>query len=463
MIHAMKRGKMAAVLCLGSLVAASVHISAANDQQARGRNQELDAGAVAAIIEEVAQLVSDNYVFEDKGREMAEFIRSRLMEGAYGPAASLGELTKLVTNDLRSVADDAHLGLVDMRRFGGGGAGAEDLQTEFNRRRMPYRNYGFQKVDRLPGNIGYIELDEFAHVELDGKNFGGESARAALRLISNCSAVIFDLRDNFGGRDEMANKLLSAFFDPPQHILTDIYRGRPDRELWTQESEFAGQLAGVPLYVLISQHTVSGGEMFAFVLKNRKRAILVGETTRGAAHKTHLFPIKDTNLNVAIPVGTVIDPVTGTDWEGSGVQPDISVSPGKALATAYLDALEKALQADPEGWKRVEIGWAVPEAEARLNPVDLKPEDLVQYAGQYGERRITVEDGSLSYQREGAEVYELRSMSRDLFRFQDPAMFYVRLKFLRDDTGRVATMVLLYDTGQKQECLRTERSRNNSV
>ena len=128
------------------------------------------------------------------------------------------------------------------------------------------------------------------------------------------------------------------------------------------------------------------------------------------------------------------------------------------MDTAYLDALEKALQADPEGWKRVELGWAVQEAETRLNPVVLKPEDLVQYAGQYGERRITVEEGSLSYQREGAEVYELRPMSRDLFQFEDPAMFYVRLKFIRDDSGRMATMVLLYDTGQKREYPRTDRS-----
>jgi hypothetical protein len=454
---------MAAALCLGVLAAASAGIDASDTQQAEGKNQKLEGRAIAVIIEEVAQLVSDNYVFEDQGREMAEFIRRRLREDAYGPTLSLGELTKLVTNDLRSVADDAHLGVVDMRRFGGGGARAEELQKELSRGRLPYRNFGFQKVDRLPGNIGLIELDEFAHVEMDEENFGGESARAALQLISNCSALIFDLRDNFGGREEMATMLLSPFFDPPEHILTDKYRGRPDRELWTQESALAGELAGIPLYVLISQHTVSGGEMFAFVLKNRKRAILVGEPTRGAAHKTHLFPIKDTNLNVAIPVGTVIDPVTGKDWEGKGVEPDISVSPGKALDTAYLDALEKALQTDPERWKRVEIEWALPEAEARLNPVDLNPAELAPYTGTFGERRITLKEDILIYQREGAEVYELRPMSQDLFRFEDPAMFYVRLKFLRDDSGRVTAMVLLYDTGQKQECLRTERSRNNSV
>ncbi len=444
-------------LCLLGMIVVSGHTAGSEQQQAKGRSIELDSRAITGIVDDVAQLVSNNYVFADSGQKMAELIRRRLEENAYDHAKTLDEFTKMLTDDLRSVEDDAHLGVVNTSRFGGGGARAEELQKEFGLKRLPYRNYGFQRVDRLPGNIGCIELDELAHVEMEGENFGGESARAALQLISNCSAVIFDLRDNFGGRDEMVTLLLSPFFDPPQHILTEKYRGRPDRELWTQTAAFSGKLAKIPLYILISQHTVSGGEMFAFVLKNRGRAILVGEKTRGAAHKTHLFPLKDHKLSVAIPVGTVIDPVTGTDWEGGGVEPDISVPAGRALDSAYLDALGKALRADPERWQKVEIEWAVLDAEARLNPFVLKPEDTVHYTGLFGERRISVEEESLTYQREGAGAFVLQPMSRDLFRFQDPAMFYVRLKFLRDASGRVTTMVLLYDTGQRQECPRTDR------
>ncbi len=456
-----KLGMKLTVLCLLGLIASSGNFMGAEQQKTSVQNKEFDRQAIKAIVDQVAQLVSDNYVFKDSGRKMAEFIRRQFKENAYGQAKTLDEFTKMLTNDLRSIENDAHLGLVDMSRFGSGGARAEELRKEFDRKRLTFRNYGFQKIDRLPGNIGCIELDELAYVEMDGENFGGESAHAALLLISNCSAVIFDLRDNFGGRDEMATMLLSPFFDTPQHILTDKYRGRPDRDLWTQTAAFAGKLAKVPLYVLISQHTVSGGEMFAFVLKNQKRAILVGEKTRGAAHKTHLFPLLDYNLNVSIPVGTVIDPVTGTDWEGNGVEPDISVPSGKALDTAYLDALEKALQAKPERWQRIEIEWAIQDVETRLNPVNLNPLDMVPYTGLFGERRITVEEASLFYQREGAGVYELQPMSKDLFRFRDPAMFYVRLKFLRDASGRVITMVLLYDTGQRQECPRTDLSRDN--
>jgi hypothetical protein len=421
------------------------------DPQEEKQKKVLATADIARIVQDVAKLLAENYVFEGDGQAMADHIRRRLQDSAYDGMTTLEALSKSLTDDLRSVRNDAHLGVVDTRRFGGGGARAEDLRKEYNRKRMPYRNYGFQKVDRLPGNIGCIELDELAYVDMDGEDFAGDTARASLQLISNCSAVIFDLRDNFGGRDEMAKLLLGPFFKSPEHILTDKYRGRADRELWTPEPAFEGALADVPLYVLISGHTVSGGEMFAFVLKNRKRAVLVGETTRGAAHKTHLFPIKAYGLNVAIPVGTTVDPLTGTDWEGEGVEPDIPVPSGKALDTAYLHALEQILKTDPDRWKRVEIEWAKQDVDARLNPVILTPKDLETYTGQYGERRITSKGKTLVYLNEGGDPLQIKPMSKDLFKFEDQGMFYVRLEFRRDESGKVDTLVLLYDTGQRRE------------
>jgi hypothetical protein len=430
------------------------------EQQKAGDKEALDPSQIAGIVEEVAGLVSENYVFEPIGRKLADHLRRRLRENAYDRMTSMGELTETITQDLRSIQNDAHLGIVDMRRFGGGGANAEELRKEYDRKRLPYRNYGFQKVDRLPGNIGRVELDEFAYVEMDGENFAGDTARASLQLIANCEAVIFDLRDNFGGRDEMARLLLGPFFESPEHILTDKYRGRADRELWTPEPAFEGRLAEVPLYVLISQHTVSGGEMFAFVLKNRGRAVLVGEKTRGGAHKTHLFPLKEHRINVAIPVGTSVDPMTGTDWEGTGVQPDIPVSSGRALDTAYLHALEHILEKGPDRWKQGEINWAKQEVEARLNPASLAPGDLEHYLGLFGERRITVDKGALIYQREKGTAYRLKPMSKDMFSFEDPGMFYVRLKFLRDDSGHVNALVMLYDTGQRREYPKTHKNQS---
>jgi hypothetical protein len=191
--------------------------------------------------------------------------------------------------------------------------------------------------------------------------------------------------------------------------------------------------------------------MFAYVLKNRRRATIIGEKTRGSAHRTHLFSLDSAKIDLAIPVGTTIDPETDTDWERKGVEPDIDVPSGQAMDVAYKKALETILQTDKDPSKRHEREWALMEADARLNPVMLDEASLKQFTGVFDERKIFLEGGVLKYQREGQPVYELEPMTGDLFSFVDNSMFYVRIKFGRSPSGDVDKMILLYDTGQKDE------------
>jgi hypothetical protein len=274
-------------------------------------------------------------------------------------------------------------------------------------------------------------------------------------MVSKCYALIIDLRDNFGGREEMALLLLGYFFDKPVHVLTESYREEDDKEIWTHDEASRGNLDDVPLYVLTSQHTVSGGEMFAYVLKNRKRATLIGEKTRGAAHKTHLFSLEDFKIDVAIPTGTSFDPLTQTNWEGNGVEPDIPVPSGKAMDVAYEAALQKILSSKVDRGERQEMEWALMEAQARLTPVSLDVSALKEYVGTYGIRRITIENDSLIYQKEESSAYVLSPMMKDTFSFADKGMFYVRVKFERDESGAVNKIILMYDTGQNSEYEKT--------
>jgi hypothetical protein len=216
-----------------------------------------------------------------------------------------------------------------------------------------------------------------------------------------------------------------------------------------------GRLPDIPLYVLTSRHTVSGGEMFAYVLKNRKRATIIGEKTRGAAHRTHLFSLQNYKIDVAIPVGTTIDPETGTDWEGKGVEPDIAVSSAEAMDVAYKEALTKIIQSEGDRSERQEMEWALMEVEAMLNPVTIDEASLQEYVGVYGERKITLKNRTLTYQREGQSVFELKPMAKDLFLFVDKSMFYARIKFGRDKSGVINKMIIVYDTGQKDEFPKT--------
>ena len=399
------------------------------------QGQPLDTTLSKKIIQEVTGIIQECYVFPKVATQIGDYIRKRERERAYSQIETLEEFAQVMTEDLRSVNNDAHLGIVLRKGSFKTGASTEDAYKNILLKRAPFQNFGFKKAERLLGNIGCLVVDEFSYIESDKENIGGKTAKATMQVLANCDALIVDLRDNFGGREEMACLLLNYFFEEPTHILTNHYRGREEKQVWTRPVSESGRWSEAPLYVLTSRHTVSGGEMFAFVLKNQKRATLIGEKTRGAAHKTHLYSLQSCKLDVAVPVGTTIDPETRTDWEGKGVKPDIIVPSGKAMDLAYKMALEKLLGSGARGMEKSEMEWALMEVEANLNPVVLDESLLGEYAGSFGDRKIFMKGGALHYQSEDQPSSELAPMSKDLFSFVDKGMFYVRIRFGRDVSG----------------------------
>ena len=93
------------------------------------------------------------------------------------------------------------------------------------------------------------------------------------------------------------------------------------------------RLMDVIVYVLTSNNTFSAAEEFCYNLQNLKRDVIVGEVTGGGAH-----PGDDHVLNkelcVFIPHGRAINPISGTNWEGVGVRPDVEVPSEKAFEVA---------------------------------------------------------------------------------------------------------------------------------
>ena len=96
------------------------------------------------------------------------------------------------------------------------------------------------------------------------------------------------------------------------------------------------------VYVLTSKRTFSGAEEFTYNLKNLKRATIIGETTGGGAHPGGGFRINE-HFGIFVPTGRAISPITKTNWEGTGVSPDIDVPADQALVVARLAALKKSL------------------------------------------------------------------------------------------------------------------------
>ena len=289
----------------------------------------IDAAMRAEVIEGALKALNDSYVFPEVARKMEQAIRERVTRKEYDNFTSAGEFARALTDHLQEVSHDKHLRVILSAgsRFGAG----QDQQ----RLMASKRNYGFEKVERMSGNIGYLDLRGF---EPTGP--ANETATAAMNFLANTDALIFDLRQNGGGSPEMIAFLSSYLFDKRTH-LNDIYN-RPansTREFWTQES-VSGRHYGVkPVYVLTSNRTFSAAEEFTYNLKNLKRATIIGETTGGGAHPVQAQPIGKLFI-ITVPFARSINPITKTNWEGTGVRPDVEVAADKALKVAHLAALK---------------------------------------------------------------------------------------------------------------------------
>jgi hypothetical protein len=185
------------------------------------------------------------------------------------------------------------------------------------------------EVRRLPGGIGVLALDS-----LDGVHLAAPYLEAAFALLRGASGVVLDLRRNGGGDPGTVALVLDWLLgEPPKHISDVSYRDRT-RQWWTTGR--LGELAlppGTPVAVLISGRTFSSGEALAYHVQSQRRARLVGERTPGAAD--HITPVCVTSdVRAFVPEAVVRDAVIGSNWEGTGVVPDVACDAAEALDAA---------------------------------------------------------------------------------------------------------------------------------
>ena len=172
-----------------------------------------------------------------------------------------------------------------------------------------------------------------------------------MNLLANTDALIFELRRNGGGSPVTIGFISSYLFNSRVHLNDFYVRETRRRQSFHTSETVDGQRFGErkPVYILTSHRTFSAAEEFTYNLKHLKRAVIVGETTGGGAHPGGVRRISD-YFGIWLPTGRAINPITGTNWEGVGVTPDIAVDPADALRAAHLEALTKlrATATDPE-------------------------------------------------------------------------------------------------------------------
>jgi C-terminal processing protease CtpA/Prc len=294
------------------------------------------------LVERMLTLLNEHYIFPDVACAMDEAIRSRLRRGEYDRLAVDGHaLRTVLTEHLQEVCHDKHVRVSyspDPLPI------EEEPNGDFEgyRQQAAADNFGFYKVERLRGNVGYLDFREFHHPEV-----AGDVAVAAMNFLANTSGLIIDLRKNRGGTPHMVALLSSYLYGGGTDIhLNNVYQrqGADAQHFWTLPylpgKRFGGQK---PVYVLTSNFTFSAAEEFTYNLKHLKRATIIGERTGGGAHPGGRFRI-DAHFAIFIPTSRSVNPVTQTNWEGTGVEPDIAVPAAEAFTVAYRDALQPLLE-----------------------------------------------------------------------------------------------------------------------
>jgi retinol-binding protein 3 len=299
---------------------------------------KIDAATRAKVIDGAVAALNDIYVFPETAKKMDEAVRAHQQKGDYDTITDGDDFAKRLTDDFQAISHDKHLHVMfspaplpdfDNQK--------PDPKREAEERKQAERlNCGFKKAEILEANVGYLKFDFFGD-----PGICGPTVVAAMNFLANVDAIIFDLRENGGGDPKMVAFVSSYLFAERTH-LNDLWTRKGDvtEQYWTEPYVLGKRLDGKPAFVLTSKNTFSGGEEFTNNLKVLKRATIVGETTGGGAHPVRGHRINE-HFGIGVPFARAINPVTHTDWEGTGVEPDVKVDAPQALEAAIKLATER--------------------------------------------------------------------------------------------------------------------------
>lgn len=290
------------------------------------------------VAERYAALLERDYLYPETGKRYAEALRSGISAGRYR-ALSGEALGAAIDADVRAVSPDGHLRLrIPYAETSGGTAGPGPRPPK-----PPVEQAGW-----IAPGIAFVRFNVFPDepaVTAATAKFMADHADA--------KAIIFDIRTHNGGGLDQMDVIFPWLFAQPTRLVTMATRASVDaeggspidglasmrlvkgdptmvtREHWATPGADA-RLREAKVYVLTSGASASAAEHFALAMKHTRRGVLVGAPTAGANHFGRGQRLAG-GYSAFIPVGRTYDPVSGKDWEGDGVQPDIAVPPAEAL------------------------------------------------------------------------------------------------------------------------------------
>ena len=299
------------------------------------QNRVIGAREKQLLIDSLIHTLKEGYVYPEIAKQIETRLYQLVAKGSYKSIDSAQAFCDTLSNQLVQWSDDKHLRLAFSYDTIASPTSENPPLPDFIRDFAVKNNFGFNKVQILDGNIGYINILGFFPMEE-----ATQKGIACMEYVADTRALIIDLRENSGGFGAFCNFMLSYFFSSnPVHMLDMNFRQEQKIEQsWSSFYVPGKRYLNKSVYVLTSASTFSAGEAFAYILQAQKRATVIGEATGGGANIGTLVKLSP-HFVINLPTGTVVSPVTHKGWEKIGVQPDVKVSAVDALKAAQEKAL----------------------------------------------------------------------------------------------------------------------------
>lgn len=283
--------------------------------------QVLTAFDRKVALTQLANVLAQHYVLPEMAAQLSAALLKAEAAGTFNHLQSKAQLVDEVGDWLRAVGKDGHLGLELTQSYGE----VTYIRHETEEKRR--NNFAFEKLEILPGNIGYLKLNKFVQAAA-----AFDVASQALQFLSRTDALIIDLRESAGGSPQLVRYLLSHFV-PADTLLWQLERRSTEQTEEVRAQVVLQKQLQMPLYVLQSVNQASAAEFFSYALQQQGRATVIGETSAGLAHYTGAMAVTDW-LFVRIPLARPLFPKNADNFEQRGVMPDVKVPAAKALQQA---------------------------------------------------------------------------------------------------------------------------------
>ncbi len=380
-----------------------------------------------AIIAELIEKIKKYYCIQEKVPEIIRFLENNLENGKYYSFTAYPEFANQLTIDLQKYADDFHF-WVGVKQTQESESYSVKKESNLERQMYEYTNGNIVEIQRLPGNIGYIKMYEFPSIK-----FAAPTIINALDFLKLTDAMIIDVRFNGGGDSYLVQFIISYFLDNESQHIYDFY----NPENGTKNQTWTIPYVGTPhhpeklLYVLTSHRSASAAEDLSYSLQSLKRALIIGEKTRGAANAPESFLVQDI-LEVEIPVYRPINIHTNSNWEKEGVNPDIKVKQEDALKTAHLHAITSLSDMDRTQTIQKMFEFEVEYVNAFYNSIPIDQKMISSFVGVYQSIEIKNQGGKLHYYHKNVHYPLITS---------DNTVFYIderlRIRFEKEGNEKV--------------------------